>query len=350
MTRNRILAALACTVLAVASPVTTYAETFYATADLNIRETPEGNKIGMYKKNEKVEVLGYEKNWAKTDKGYVYTPYLSETTNGKTKKIMDIKKRTVKTGQSFEQKVQDFSKEYDAAEKKYKSDTILVTESEHSTGTGKYLLTHVIVKDPSQVQHILSNDDWGGVREYPTSVAKRTGAVVVTNGSYFSYETGNPACAGVFISDGEIMQDGSTNGKEVCLTKDGEIFSPEAGVSAASLLEDGVTANWGTADPLLITDGEDMDLSTTTHNYPYPRTAIGMVEPGEYYIVTAGMSNYNGGLEYAELQEIFGLLGCTYARSLDGGGSASLVIEGDLINTPAAGEERPVVDFLAFTE
>lgn len=350
MIRKMRFAVLFCAALAITTPATAFAETYYATADLNIREEPEGKKIGMYKKNEAVEVLGYEKNWAKTDKGYVYTPYLSEEPNGRTKKIIDIQKRTAKTGQGFEQKVLDFSDEYDEAEKKYKSDKILVTESEHSTGTGKYLLTHVVIKKPSQIKYILSNDDWGGVREYPTAVAERTGAVVVTNGSYFSYDTGNPACAGVFISNGEIMQEGETNGREVCLTKDGEVFSPEAGISAAELLEDGVLSNWGTADPLLIADGENKDLSTTTHNYPYPRTAIGMVEPGEYYIVTAGMSNYNGGLEYAELQEIFDLLGCTYARSLDGGGSASLVIEGDLLNTPAAGEERPVVDFLAFTE
>jgi exopolysaccharide biosynthesis protein len=43
-------------------------------------------------------------------------------------------------------------------------------------------------------------------------------------------------------------------------------------------------------------------------------------------------------------------LGCGYGKCMDGGGSASLVVDGELINTPAGGEERPVADFLYFTD
>lgn len=80
----------------------------------------------------------------------------------------------------------------------------------------------------------------------------------------------------------------------------------------------------------------------------YNRTAIGMVQPGEYYMITAGTAQYKNGLSFAELQSIFANLGCTYARSMDGGGSSSLVVNGKLLNTPAQYDERPVVDFLSF--
>lgn len=72
------------------------------------------------------------------------------------------------------------------------------------------------------------------------------------------------------------------------------------------------------------------------------------VQPGEYYMITAGTAQYKNGLSFAELQSIFANLGCTYARSMDGGGSSSLVVNGKLLNTPAQYDERPVVDFLSF--
>ena len=66
----------------------------------------------------------------------------------------------------------------------------------------------------------------------------------------------------------------------------------------------------------------------------------------DYQIVDIGLRMLEP--QEAELQSIFANLGCTYARSMDGGGSSSLVVNGKLLNTPAQYDERPVVDFLSF--
>jgi len=149
---------------------------------------------------------------------------------------------------------------------------------------------------------------------------------------------------------GKILKDGVTNGKEICLDNTGKFYTPSAGISASTLLASGVKDIWGTADPLLIQDGQKVDLANQQkiNNTYYNRTAIGMVQPGEYYMITAGTAQYKNGLSFAELQSIFANLGCTYARSMDGGGSSSLVVNGKLLNTPAQYDERPVVDFLSF--
>ena len=154
----------------------------------------------------------------------------------------------------------------------------------------------------------------------------------------------------IFIKDGKILKDGVTNGKEICLDNTGKFYTPSAGISASTLLASGVKDIWGTADPLLIQDGQKVDLANQQkiNNTYYNRTAIGMVQPGEYYMITAGTAQYKNGLSFAELQSIFANLGCTYARSMDGGGSSSLVVNGKLLNTPAQYDERPVVDFLSF--
>ena len=230
-------------------------------------------------------------------------------------------------------------------------DNIFVTVQQKNTKNGTYLLTHIVVSSPSQISSGLSYDSFGGKREYPTSYCKRNKDAVVTNGSYFSYDTGQPACAGLFIKNGKIVKDGTTTGSEVCLDIDGKLFTPQAGISAAKLLKQGVKDVFGTADPLLIQDGKKIDLASQhkINSYYYNRTGIAMVRPGEYYIITAGENNYRRGLSFAEMQSIFSDLGCTFARSLDGGGSSSLVVKNKLLNSPAGNAERPVVDFLAFS-
>jgi len=256
---------------------------------------------------------------------------------------------------SFSQKKARFETE-EAAYIQADSDTIFVSCREFTPAGHRVLLTHVLVADPTtQVRAGLSHDQVGGERERTSDYAKRTGAVVAVNGSYFYYETGQPInmCAPVVLHDGEIVRPGDSNGSEICLRFDGTFFSPHPGwdFSDEALLGIGVVSNFGTADPLLISDGTPQSFPVDTVDGVYPRTALGVVCPGEYYLITAGGDGtYDGGLSYRQMQSIFYHLGCSYARSLDGGGSVSLAINGELKNVPAEGTEREVVDFLAFFE
>ena len=229
------------------------------------------------------------------------------------------------------------------------SDTIFTTVTKKKEGSGTYWLTHVVVNDVNQLKAGLSYDDFGGKREKPTVASKRLNWVVGGNASYFSYDTGEPVCASVFIRDSKLIKGTTTNGNEVCMLNNGTLYTPPKGIDAQTLLDTGVRDIWGTSDPLLIQDGQLQDLSKAK-KVTYPRCAIGMVEPGEYYMITAGSGGYKGGLTFNQMQNIFNNLGCKYARSLDGGGSASLVFNGNLVNNPAADRERPVVDFIYFTK
>ena len=239
---------------------------------------------------------------------------------------------------------------------KYDTDTLFVSCREYDLENHRVFVTHILTADPvSQIRAGLSHDTFGGEQEKTSEFAKRTGAAVAVNGSYFYEDTGQPIdmCAPVVIHDGEVLRAGEANGSEICLRFDGSFFSPHPGVefTADLLLDLGVISNFGTADPLLIADGTPMSFPDQVTDGVYPRTALGVVCPGEYYILTAGWDgSYDGGLSYRQMQSVFYHLGCSYARSLDGGGSAALVIGGELMNLPAEGVEREVVDFLAFYE
>ncbi len=237
------------------------------------------------------------------------------------------------------------------ADETHVTDNIYVTVTKYQTSVSTYFLSHVVINYPEQIHSGLSNDTYGGERETPSSASKRLDWVIGTNGSNFNYSNGKPTYANVKIKNSEIMDDSenASNAMEICLTKDGELYSPKTGTTAQNLLANGVTDTWCCGDSLLVSEGERaFDCSLVTARYP--RTAVGMVEPCEYYLITAGSGNFQGGMTYQEIQDLFMDLGCEFGKCMDGGGSSALVFENRVLNNPADGKERPVVDFLYFTD
>jgi hypothetical protein len=66
----------------------------------------------------------------------------------------------------------------------------------------------------------------------------------------------------------------------------------------------------------------------------YPRAALGLLERELIAVVSEGRADEEAGLTMAELATAMAGLGAVEAINLDGGGSASLVAGGALLNTP----------------
>ena len=74
-----------------------------------------------------------------------------------------------------------------------------------------------------------------------------------------------------------------------------------------------------------------------------PRTAIGLKKDGTVLVlVVDGRSTNSKGLTLQELATYFLRLGARDAVNLDGGGSSVMVINGEIMNKPSDGWERPV--------
>ncbi len=74
-----------------------------------------------------------------------------------------------------------------------------------------------------------------------------------------------------------------------------------------------------------------------------PRTAIGLKKDGTVLVlVVDGRSNTSRGLTLMELATYFLRLGARDAVNFDGGGSSVMVINGEVVNKPSDGRERPV--------
>jgi hypothetical protein len=66
----------------------------------------------------------------------------------------------------------------------------------------------------------------------------------------------------------------------------------------------------------------------------YPRAALGLAGRDLVAAVCDGRADDEAGMTMTELAETMAALGCEDAMNLDGGGSASLVVDGRLVNTP----------------
>lgn len=79
----------------------------------------------------------------------------------------------------------------------------------------------------------------------------------------------------------------------------------------------------------------------------HPRTAIGITKNNELCIVVIdGKQAASEGLNLHELAYFMKDLGCVHAVNIGGGGCTTLYIDGIVVNTPSANEERPVSEAL----
>jgi len=78
-----------------------------------------------------------------------------------------------------------------------------------------------------------------------------------------------------------------------------------------------------------------------------PRSAVGITDKGNYvFAVVDGRSSQSHGCTLAELARLLREYGCREAINLDGGGSSAIVLNGELLNVPSDGSERPVASAL----
>ncbi|MBR1770606.1 MAG: phosphodiester glycosidase family protein [Lachnospiraceae bacterium] len=187
------------------------------------------------------------------------------------------------------------------------------------------------------------------VTEKTTEIAESVGAVLAINGDYYgARETGYVIRNGVLY-----REEGKDGQKDLVIWQDGSFRIVDEGeITAHELVEQGAwqVLSFG---PALIEAGE-ISVSTTDEvdkaMRDNPRTAIGILANGDYVMVVSdGRTNESVGLSLYELAEFMQKLGVVTAYNLDGGGSSTMVYNGELVNNPTTTgriRERAVSDIV----
>ena len=98
--------------------------------------------------------------------------------------------------------------------------------------------------------------------------------------------------------------------------------------------------------PRLVVDGKPMN-GWKSPNQRHPRTALGWNKDSIYLMLVDGrQAGLSVGMTFQEMADYFIKIGCTHAMNLDGGGSASMWLLGNVVSSPSEGQERPVANGL----
>lgn len=233
-----------------------------------------------------------------------------------------------------------------------------ITVSTVTTGSGDdtvtYYVADVVLSDATQLRSAFAQNSFGtNITETPSDIAEANGATLAINGDYYGFRD-----TGIVIRNGVVYRDeGAREG--LALYRDGtvEVYD-ETTTTAEQLVADGV---WNTLSfgPALLVDGqvvegiEDVEVDTNVGNHSIqgeqPRTAIGVIGTNHLVLVVVdGRSpGYSAGVTLTSLAQIMQDLGATTAYNLDGGGSSTMVLDGELVNRPQGGtRERGTSDIL----
>lgn len=207
--------------------------------------------------------------------------------------------------------------------------------------TVRYCDTQVYVVDItlSSVEYLragFAQNTYGkNYTETTSSMASRLGAIVAINGDYYGART-----KGYVLRNGTLYREkkNGTGYEDLVIWYDGMVSTiDEDDYSAAELLNMGALHVFSFG-PTLVKDGqvvvgENDEVGTAMASNP--RTAFGMIAPLHYImLVSNGRTSESAGLSLYELAQFLLDRGCTSAYNLDGGGSATLYFNGEVINKP----------------
>lgn len=238
----------------------------------------------------------------------------------------------------------------------YTSPNVSVTlerlEREDGFKHNVYYVADVYVSELSCLRTYLAKNTFGqGVTEDASDMDAAAGAVLSMTGDFYNLQGGSLVLRnGVLYRDGK-WQSGQTH---LVLFNDGRMvtYGPEE-IDLEAVLAEGAWQIWSFG-PVLIENGGVVPQSFPggmAVNDPNPRSAIGYYEPGHYcFVVCDGRRpSYSYGCTFEELAQVFSELGCQAAYNLDGGGSAVMLLNGALANSPS-GSGRALSDIILVGE
>ncbi len=101
--------------------------------------------------------------------------------------------------------------------------------------------------------------------------------------------------------------------------------------------------------PMLVRGGKTVTFNGSQPRHP--RTALGWNDKEFFLLVVDGrQSNLSVGMSFPELAAYLLKIGCTEAMNLDGGGSSTFWVRGQVMNSPCNGGERAMANALVLVQ
>ena len=232
----------------------------------------------------------------------------------------------------------------------YSDNKSKITVTQYRAYDSNIYVADVEVTDGTSILSAFANNTYGrNITDTTSDMAEENNAVLAINGDYYGARQ-----SGYVIRNGVVYRNQGSNGEDMVISKDGSLsFISESDTTTDSLIQ---KQAWQILSfgPVLVENGEiavtendEVGMAMASN----PRTAIGTVAKNHYlFVVSDGRTSESAGLSLYELANFMKSLGATNVYNLDGGGSSTMVFQGEVVNNPTTNgnkiSERAVSDIL----
>lgn len=227
----------------------------------------------------------------------------------------------------------------------YYTDAVLMTIYHIRATNSDVYVADVVARDAYTILTALAFNTFGGtnVTQAVSTMAEEHDAIFAINSDYASHYS-----SGFVIRNGRILRSSASYRVAIALNIDGSVTTfAEESTTVQTVLDEGAWQLWSFG-PVLIENGisvADIHDGLGRDAVNNPRTAFGAVDRNHFmFVCVDGRNDNSHGADIEELADIMMSLGCIQAYNFDGGGSATMWYDGEVINHPSEGDERKVGD------
>lgn len=235
----------------------------------------------------------------------------------------------------------------------YLDDTLLAITWKQPFRNAVYTFSEVKIAHPSQFRRFLADGQYGSDKQYLTSqMATSVNAVVASAGDFYKYRQN-----GLVVYNGEVERIQDNNLDSCFIDDQGDLIFSKAGELTSkedlrTFVEDHQIRFSLSFGPILIDEGE----YCVPWYYPvgeisgnFSRAALCQLGPLHYLLVTV---NDEGRYVYFptlySFADVLLEMGIKKAYALDGGQTATIVMNDQVINRVSFGSERYISDIIYF--
>ena len=216
-----------------------------------------------------------------------------------------------------------------------------------------YTFSEVKVSHPSQFRRHLAGGEYGSDMQYlTTEMAAEVKAVVASAGDCYRFRD-----FGAVVYQGQAKRVEGTYAETCYIDANGDMHFTYGGdvlkVADVQAFVDEHDIQFSLAfGPILVDNYEVIPhtwYGVGEINEEYARAALLQMDTLHYIVVTANTDGVTTFIPtVAKFQEVVAATGCRHAYSLDGGQTATIVMNDELVNRPVYGQQRKISDIIYF--
>ena len=235
----------------------------------------------------------------------------------------------------------------------YLDDSIFAITWQEVHDGSVYTFSEIKVSHPSQFRRHLAGGEYGSDMQYlTTEMAAEVNAVVASAGDFYRFRD-----FGAVVYQGQAKRVEGTYAETCYIDSNGDMHFTYGGdvlrVSEVQEFVDEHDIQFSLAfGPILVDNYEVVPhtwYGVGEINEGYARAALLQMDTLHYIVVTANTTGiYKEIPTVAQFQKNVAATGCRHAYSLDGGQTATIVMNDELVNRPVYGQQRKISDIIYF--